>query len=156
MKRRWIGLVLAALLVADQITKIWARGFLKDHGPFSFLGDWVHFETVENPGAFLSLGASWSEGTRQIIFHFGVIAVLAFTSYLLWKHRGAWWSALGLVLILAGGAGNLIDRLMKGTVTDFLILGISWFRTGVVNIADMAIVFGLVFLLIPEKKESAS
>ena len=60
------------------------------------------------------------------------------------------WSRLamvGLVLFLSGGASNLIDRFAFGSVIDFLNVGFGPFRTGIFNVADIAIMLGVALLL---------
>ena len=54
----------------------------------------------------------------------------------------------GLLLFLAGGTSNLIDRVTLGRVIDFLNVGIGQLRTGIFNVADMAIVAGVVILIV--------
>ena len=57
---------------------------------------------------------------------------------------------MGCTLLLAGAVGNLIDRIrLDGLVIDFLNLGIGPLRTGIFNVADMAIMAGAVLLVIP-------
>ena len=51
-------------------------------------------------------------------------------------------------LTVAGGFGNLVDRIVQsGCVTDFVILGIGRYRTGVFNVADLAILSGIVIVV---------
>ena len=55
------------------------------------------------------------------------------------------WSGLallGLAFFVAGGASNLADRLARGTVTDFINVGVGSLRTGIFNVADVAIMLG--------------
>jgi signal peptidase II len=55
------------------------------------------------------------------------------------------WSSLaflGLALFVAGGASNLVDRLTSGAVVDFLNVGVGRLRTGIFNVADVAIMLG--------------
>jgi signal peptidase II len=54
------------------------------------------------------------------------------------------WPTLGLALFIAGGASNWIDRVVRGSVVDFLNVGIGSLRTGVFNVADVAIMIGAV------------
>lgn len=55
---------------------------------------------------------------------------------------------VALAMILAGGTGNLIDRMrFDGRVTDFLYLTAGPLHTGVFNVADMAVTFGVIWLL---------
>jgi signal peptidase II len=52
-------------------------------------------------------------------------------------------------LIIGGGFGNLLDRFLNdGAVIDFMNLGLGWLRTGIFNVADMAITGGVIFLLV--------
>jgi 2-iminobutanoate/2-iminopropanoate deaminase len=54
------------------------------------------------------------------------------------------WPALGLALFVAGGVSNWIDRVTQGRVVDFLNVGVGPVRTGVFNVADLAIMVGAV------------
>jgi len=60
-----------------------------------------------------------------------------------WRPR----AALGLTLVAAGGVSNLIDRLLRGSVTDFMNLGVGALRTGIFNVADVAIVVGALLVV---------
>ncbi|MBX2989298.1 MAG: signal peptidase II [Bdellovibrionaceae bacterium] len=151
-RRLTIWLTLVVIIVSDQITKVWARETLKPLGVIEYLGGFVRLQSVENPGAFLSFGAQWGELTRQWAFQGGVVLILLFTAWMLWKKPLSRVWVLGLSLILAGGIGNLIDRVWKDSVTDFLVLGFESLRTGVFNIADAAIILGMILILLPEKK----
>jgi signal peptidase II len=58
------------------------------------------------------------------------------------------WRVVALALVAGGGISNLIDRLLyNGRVTDFLNVGIGSLRTGIFNVADMAIMAGALLLL---------
>lgn len=143
-----IAILLFATVGCDQATKHIARGVLQNHATFSFFDGIVRFQHAENPGAFLSFGASLSEPLRFAIFTGLVLAFLAWAAFRLFKDRTMNWAAtLGWTLVLAGGIGNVIDRLAKSTVTDFVMVGVGPVRTGVFNVADMAIMGGIVLLL---------
>jgi signal peptidase II len=60
------------------------------------------------------------------------------------RRRWSGWPALGLALFVAGGLSNWIDRVTQGRVVDFLNVGVGPIRTGVFNIADLAIMAGAV------------
>lgn len=57
---------------------------------------------------------------------------------------------LGLVLFVAGGSSNWVDRIARGSVVDFLNVGIGPLRTGVFNVADLAIMFGAGLFVLGE------
>jgi signal peptidase II len=62
--------------------------------------------------------------------------------------------ALGLTLFVAGGASNWIDRIVRGSVIDFLNVGIASVRTGVFNVADVAIMLGAGLFLLSELRSA--
>lgn len=64
--------------------------------------------------------------------------------------RSAWsgWLRVGALLIVAGGASNLVDRVVPGSVVDFVNVGVGSLRTGIFNIADVALVAGIAFMLL--------
>jgi signal peptidase II len=144
-------------LLLDRITKVAAEAALAGRGRLSFLGDVARLELVHNTGAFLGLGAGLSPGTRSALFVAGVAVISG----------GALWAALrareatrgqvaALALLGGGGLGNLWDRVQSGAVTDFANLGIGWLRTGVFNVADVAIMAGVALLLWPRRAVSES
>jgi signal peptidase II len=55
-----------------------------------------------------------------------------------------------LTFFVAGGASNWLDRALRGSVVDFLNVGIGPIRTGVFNVADMAIMLGLTLFVVGE------
>jgi signal peptidase II len=122
---------------------------LGDAPTASFLHDTVRLTYAENPGAFLSLGASLSKPARTAIFQGGVgLVVLGLIAAALFKRGLSRPQVVALTLLGASGLGNLIDRLLHdGSVTDFLNLGIGQVRTGIFNVADIAGVLGVVVLL---------
>jgi signal peptidase II len=60
------------------------------------------------------------------------------------------WLLIGTGLVLAGGASNWVDRLVRGSVVDFMNVGIGPLRTGIFNVADMAIMMGGAILLLSQ------
>ena len=146
--------ILASLLIllcgaCDQSTKWLAQTHLPRHAPISFAGDLVRLQYAENPGAFLSLGASLPERWRFVIFTGGVALVLAvLTVYLLFFASLRPVPLIALSLVSGGGLSNLYDRIVYGGhVIDFLNVGIGPLRTGIFNVADMAIMAGTLLFL---------
>lgn len=149
----FIGLLLFTTVGCDQATKVLARDTLRFSQPRSYLGGSIKLQSTQNPGAFLSLGSELGHELRFWVFNVGVSAFLILVCYLLASKRQS--SALattGLTLLLAGGIGNLIDRLQFGSVTDFLHLDFGFFHTGIFNFADVAIVIGVLMLLVTSKE----
>ena len=129
----------------DQATKLVARRHLADRGVIELPAGLGELRLAENPGAFLSLGAGLSESARVWLFTVGTgVGLLGLVAYLLSSARWSVRSFLGAALIVAGGASNLIDRVARdGLVTDFIMLRYGPLRTGVFNLADMLVLFGV-------------
>lgn len=141
--------VLILLLAIDQWTKQWAREALALDDRH-FLGGALQLHLAENSGAFLSMGSSWDPRTRFVVFSVGVGIFLLSVFWQL-RLRRRWTEEWGLVFLLAGGIGNLIDRVYKNSVTDFLFVDIGIAHTGVFNVADMVIVASVLLLLLPKR-----
>jgi signal peptidase II len=137
------------VLVLDQWTKQLALQHVQGHPPRVYLGGIFRIEFAENPGAFLSLGAAMSPEMRFWVFVVTVGAFLVGAGWVLFRDRKLdRLSAFSLSVILGGGIGNLIDRSTRPNhgVVDFLNLGLGDFRTGIFNVADMAIMLGVILL----------
>ena len=86
----------------------------------------------------------------------GALTVAALLAALLARGLGRW-QVIALALIAAGGCGNWIDRLMNGgKVTDFLNVGIGPVRTGIFNVADMALMVGATLFVLGARHPAAS
>lgn len=143
---RAAALVVAALVTigCDQATKAVAISELAAGPDRSFLSDAVRLGYVENTGGFLNLGAGLPPVVRTAVFTvatgLGLLALLVVAI----RRRTDGWAAVGLVLLVSGGASNWLDRFMRGSVVDFLNVGLGPVRTGVFNVADVAIMAGAV------------
>jgi signal peptidase II len=145
---RWaVAILLPAVTVAcDQVTKHVAASSFIDAIPYSLVPGFIELFYSENPGAFLGLGSDFHHSTRFWLFTVGVGGLLLLFSSRLFRATKPV-EMVGWALVIGGGASNLIDRLLRdGRVVDFLRVGIGELRTGVFNVADTAIVFGLVCL----------
>ncbi|HET9299470.1 MAG TPA: signal peptidase II [Candidatus Polarisedimenticolaceae bacterium] len=146
----WVCSLLLACVGCDQVTKALAAQHLAGHPPVLFLGGAVRLLYAENTGAFLSLGAGLPEAVRLWVFVIVTGAVLALLLTYAVMHRDTLrpWEMLALALVVGGGIGNLLDRIFLGLVRDFLFLGVGRLRTGVFNVADMAITGGALLMLL--------
>ena len=144
-KRAMLVFSIMVLCVAcDQTTKSLAVSALPETKTFSYLGGTLHFQVAYNRGAFLSLGSSLPDVWRQRIFTFGT----GFFLIALFFKPGRLPVISAISLIAAGGAGNLIDRVTHGgSVVDFISIGAGPLRTGIFNIADVAVIAGTLLLL---------
>ena len=98
---------------------------------------------------FLSLGANLPRAVRTAVFTVATAVLLIGMVVFAVRARWSGWRLVALALFAAGGASNWIDRAVRGSVIDFLNVGIGPVRTGIFNVADMAIMAGIgIFLLV--------
>jgi signal peptidase II len=115
----------------------------------SLFSDSLRLQLTQNPGSFLSLGASLPEPLRFGLFTAVVAIVLIGLVCAALFARLSTARFVALALVAGGGISNLIDRLLyDGRVTDFLNVGIGSLRTGIFNLADMAILAGALLLVL--------
>ena len=141
-------LLLAVTAGCDRVTKHYAVMTLAGMPGQSYLGDTIRLDYHENAGGFLSAGATWRAETRTVVFQLANGAFLVGSLLLAMRYQWSRLAAAGLILFIAGGLSNLIDRLAMGSVIDFMNVGIGSLRTGIFNVADVAILTGLTLLLV--------
>lgn len=146
--RAGLLLLVATTIGCDQFSKRIVTACLAGVPGHSFLGDTVRIGYALNRGAFLSLGDGWPPWARTALFTVGTGLVLAACTVLVLR---ASWPSLcltGLAFLIGGGVSNLADRVRQGAVVDFLNVGVGPLRTGIFNVADMAILLGVGLLLV--------
>ncbi len=141
--------VLLGTVGCDQTSKHLARTLLSHERSVTLPGKVVELQLAENPGSFLSIGAFLPNPARFVVFTGGVgIGLTALAAYLTGRARIGIARFLSLALVLAGGTGNLLDRVLRhGLVTDFAVIHIGPFHTGVFNLADVLIMTGAGILV---------
>jgi signal peptidase II len=133
-----VGVIAASVVVVDQATKAWAVAELRSQPPVEILGEWLRWSFTTNSGAAFSIGtgSTW-------LFTLFAVGLIGAGVYFSFSVQNLWW-AVSLGLIIGGGLGNLIDRMLRepgigqGHVVDFIAV---W-RWPVFNVADMAVVCG--------------
>ena len=147
---KWLLGITALTVLQDQGTKVYAVAQLDGQPPplYSFLGDTLRIQLARNVGAFLGMFGNLPENVRWAILVAGNSALMiGLVLFLLIGKQINRWSFFTFALVFAGGVGNLIDRVLYNYVIDFLNLGIGPVRTGIFNIADMAITAGFFMLV---------
>lgn len=152
-----IFMVTISCIACDQSTKILAAEYLPKDQMSSYLNDILRLGYTENIGAFLGLGNTLSEALRFWVF---VVLVGAFLfgllAYLILNSKQHLSSLIAFSLIFSGGLSNFYDRAMNnGAVVDFLNIGLGTIRTGIFNVADIAIMLGVFMLLFGSNKKVA-
>lgn len=147
--RTLLILVVVMLCIAvDQAAKH-AAGALDSLPPLYYLGGVVRFYYIENPGAFMSLGAALPAAVR-----FWLFTVVAGAALLCLIGCACMSSGLrpmtivALAMVAGGGISNIVDRVLNGgAVIDFMGVNLGPLRTGIFNLADAAITLGVLLLL---------
>jgi signal peptidase II len=155
MKLGLIVLIVLACIGCDQAAKHAARQHLEGRGTVSLVDGVVQLRYVENSGAFLSLGSTMPRPVRMVAFiAFPLIVLALMIVYVARRRETAWLVVAGLSFIVGGGCGNLIDRVLHdGRVSDFIIVGIGFIHTGILNLADLSVLLGCILLLLSPKKK---
>jgi signal peptidase II len=180
LDRKWIlfAVISIASLVADQATKIWARGALPigGHGtgplgkcvvPEDFLarlcggqpvtvvdGFW-DWRLSMNPGSAFGLFSSLGANVTRVLLSIVGVAAVGGMLFMLRKARTdqriLHWA---LALVAGGAVGNLIDRIYSGAVTDFVLWHYHTHEWPVFNVADIVLVVGVGLMFIDIQKEN--
>jgi signal peptidase II len=141
--------ILTLNISCDQISKNIARNRIEDHEQISVVDNYITLMRVENTGAFLSLGNSLPKMVRFILLSLIPLAILGFgIGYLFTKKNLSKSMLLGFAFVIGGGIGNLYDRLVYGSVTDFMHIDFVIFQTGIFNMADVSIMTGMAIVII--------
>jgi signal peptidase II len=133
----------------DQISKTIVRKSVAEYEVIPLIDGYLSLTKVENTGAFLSAGSSLPYFIRLILL---TLLPLAFLSYGLWliirKKDMPQILIIGWCFVIGGGLGNLYDRIIHGSVTDFLHLDLRIFQTGIFNMADVSIMTGMFIIIL--------
>ncbi|NVK29001.1 MAG: lipoprotein signal peptidase [Flavobacteriia bacterium] len=111
-------LIVLAILVVDQIVKIWVKTTMGYNHSIQ-VADWFHIHYIENPG--MAFGLEWGGNIGKIVLSsFRLVAIVAI---FIWLKRSVANNAskvqlLSIALILAGAAGNMIDSAFYGMIFD--------------------------------------
>jgi len=155
-KRNVLITALVFLSIAlDQISKIWVRNNFEGYIEHNIIGDVFTLIKVENTGAFLGMGSELSETMRVLLLIvLPVIVLVSITIYTCIDKSLDKTSIIGFSLIIGGGIGNIFDRIVYGSVTDFLYLNFGGvLKTGIFNIADLSVTTGMILILISSFKK---
>ena len=133
----------------DHASKAAAVSLLERSAPIGLWRGIVRFELAYNPGAFLSVGAGLPPALRSALFGVVVPALVVVASILFLRGPGLGaWGLVALGLLAGGGLANGLDRMLhQGFVTDFVSLGVGDLRTGIFNVADVAVIAGVAAML---------
>lgn len=139
----------------DQISKTIVRQNIDYNDRIDLIDTHLTLTKIENTGAFLSLGESLPTSIKFVLLNLFPLIVLAFGIYIVLSRTDIKLpSIIGICFVIGGGIGNLYDRIIYGSVTDFLHMDFVIFQTGIFNLADVSIMVGMFMILIYSYKET--
>jgi signal peptidase II len=147
---RWKAYGVAGAIVAlDRFTKWLIESYVSSVDTYRVIPGLFDIVHSQNRGVAFGIFNDANSPWRTFLLVAGSMAAVAVISAMLWKpgrlDRKTLW---GCALILGGAAGNLVDRLLWGQVTDFLLLHVAEFQWPTFNLADSAIVIGSALLVV--------
>jgi signal peptidase II len=143
----WLGIA-AIVILLDQVTKtmiLKTMAIGDSHTVTSFFNI-VHWRNTGAAFSFLHASSGWQ---RWLFVGLAVVAVI-FIVWMLSRHGGQRLFSWALALILGGAIGNVIDRLLHGSVVDFIQLHWHGAAFPSFNVADSAITVGAALLILDE------
>jgi signal peptidase II len=141
-------LVVAAIVLADLATKLWAVQALSPrHVPHPIVGDVVRFTLTYNPGA--AFGMHLGAYSRWIFAGLSVVIVTLLLRVTRDVVRHSRLAAVGVPVVVGGALGNLVDRIrVRDGVVDFIDIGVGTVRFWTFNLADTAVTIGAACLVV--------
>ena len=132
-------IIIAILIGLDQIIKYWALNFLKEVNSIPVINNIFSLTYVENRGAAFGMLQN-----NQSIFILVAAVASCFGLYYLHSKKVNNLGKIGILLVISGAIGNLIDRIFRGSIVDFIGIG----NFPIFNLADAFLVIGWFLLII--------
>lgn len=144
--------IFAILIVnvgCDQISKNIVRQQIEYNERIALVNDHLTLTKIENQGALLGLGQSLPQPVKILLLTVLPLASLGLALLYLLANRNLSKSmVLSICFIIGGGIGNIYDRLVYGSVTDFLHIDFVLFETAIFNMADVSILVGVLVIMV--------
>ncbi len=136
--------IIVGVVGLDQLTKWLAVIYLKGEASFPLWEEVLHFTYAENTGMAFSLFSG--ENERWVFMLFSTIAIVGILVYLIFWRPESKWMQVSLAMIVGGGIGNMIDRVLLGYVVDFIDFTLIDFA--IFNVADSFVCVGAGILIL--------
>ncbi len=132
----------------DQLSKKIAREHIVPHERIAVIKNNFILMNVENTGAAYSIGSNLHPVVKRILLQAIPSTVLLVLLWLsLVKSKYSKEIIFGFCFIIGGGIGNIFDRIVYGSVTDFMYIDLGFFNTQIFNMADVSIVVGSLIII---------
>ena len=132
------------IVILDQLSKFIVHSTMNLYDSFQVIPYLLNFTYIRNEGIAFGI---YFEGAETIF----IVLPILITIYLFYLLKSEEFqdkfSQIALFLIIAGAVGNIIDRIFRGYVVDFIDFHLNGMHWYVFNIADSSVTIGLIFLL---------
>lgn len=150
LKTSIVLLLVISNIGCDQVSKNIVRKSIDMHQVISFANDKLILTKTENTGAMLSLGDSLSPVLKITLLQVLPLLALLFMLRMAIVNKGLSKEMIvGLSFVIGGGIGNIYDRILYGSVTDFMMIDFGFIHTAVFNMADVSVMVGAVLIFLP-------
>jgi signal peptidase II len=145
---RWLWLTLAVVFF-DRASKAWFETQTTEGWRHEVIHNFFYLVHTKNPGIAFSMLANSSSPVVRVLLIAGALVIIGLIAWLLVAGRNvSALNAAGLALLLGGAAGNVVDRIVHGGVTDFLEFYLGTYRYPAFNVADSAITIGAILVVL--------
>ena len=148
--RAWLPQLATLLVVSgtlfalDLLTKALVQREIAYRESVGIVGDVVRFTYIVNEGA--AFGLHLGDASKPIFLVLSALAALLVLAVYFVGEEEGWLKRFALALILGGALGNIHDRVVHGSVVDFIDIGLGAYRWPIFNLADIAVTVGATLL----------
>jgi signal peptidase II len=149
------AIIILLVVVLDRLSKLYVRASFAPWDVRVVIPRVFNIVHAENPGAAFSMLADAPPWVRAVLLVGVSVVVMAIVGVLLWRlpKKAGWLISTSLALVFGGALGNLWDRVLRGSVTDFLQVFIGSYEFPAFNVADSAITIGAALLVLDLLKD---
>ena len=162
---RFIKILISLIVIfcnisCDQITKEKVRSEIVANETIQVVNNNFILTKVENTGAALGLGQSLNPELKMVLLQIlPLIVLFMMFVYIIKEKEISKLSLIAFSFIIGGGIGNIYDRILYNSVTDFMYIDFGFIHTGIFNMADVSVMLGtglLILSFIKRKEVSLS
>ncbi|MFC1851881.1 signal peptidase II [candidate division CSSED10-310 bacterium] len=146
---KWLLTIIPIILIADQYTKWLIRQKIALYEKIVVIDGFFNLTHVQNAGAAFGLFSDMDKSFRVPFFYSISLIAFVILIYLFINTSPQEWRMRGILTLITGGAlGNVTDRILFGSVTDFIQVYYKSFSWPSFNVADSCITVGVILLFI--------
>ncbi len=143
-----LAAVVVPIVALDQASKLYVSAHMQLYENIQLIPNWLDITYTRNPGVAFSMFANAPQGARNLVLMVLDTAAIVVIGFLMAAPDRPTLVTVALAFILAGAAGNLIDRATGGEVIDFVRAPYYSNNWPIFNVADSAISIGVTLIVL--------